>query len=586
MSKQKQKVRLPVWIKLALFSGTLAAIATSVMGLSLSSIYESSLSRSSLDYGTVVAADAAQTIELELEEIEVGLLNVQRILTTQSTNADEQIQRALLLVESNKALDHVNIYDGSGKWIDTIKEQKATVNKAAKTLKLDQFKSAPKTPIKLGEWTKLANGKLRIEVLMPLKTKEGKQTGYLHTLLPMTPIQARIDDLVRKRMDGDVNRVFVVDGQQRIMAHANDKMLTQKIKTLPHVKGMTDEMIKAGVSQSGPYTDDKGNKMLAVYHPIPEARWGIITQIPYKVAYEPLEKMQRYVAIVLILAVLVSIILAFLLARRLTAPIGSLMKMADALGRRQFDQRVEVNSGDEFSILGEALSHAAADLEESEQTIRQEQRIRQDLGRFLPQELVDQVITQDEQLTLGGKRVQVTALFADVVSFTPICEQLEPEMTVAILNELFTIVTEIIFRHQGTVDKFMGDCVMAFWGPPNAADDHATRALEAAEEIIGWLDVGNANWREKYGIEIQLAVGINTGDAIVGNIGSETRMEYTAIGDAINVAARLESIARPNQILTSQSTIEAAEDMFDVQPIGEKRLVGRDEPMLIYEVHP
>jgi adenylate cyclase len=145
-------------------------------------------------------------------------------------------------------------------------------------------------------------------------------------------------------------------------------------------------------------------------------------------------------------------------------------------------------------------------------------------------------------------------------------------------------MTEIVFRHQGTVDKFMGDCMMAFWGPPQSVTGHATRALEAAEEILSWLEIGNAGWQQRFGVSLELAIGVNTGEAILGNVGSESRMEYTVIGDAVNIAARLEAIARPQQILVTEATVNAADDIFDVVDVGQKQLAGHEQPVLIYEV--
>ena len=198
---------------------------------------------------------------------------------------------------------------------------------------------------------------------------------------------------------------------------------------------------------------------------------------------------------------------------------------------------------------------------------------------------VDKVVKREQDMGLGGQRRQITVLFADVVAFTPLTRELEPEVTVQILNELFTILTEIVFRHDGTVDKFIGDCVMAMWGAPRDEPDHAAKALEAAEEIVSWLEIGNANWKKKYGVTIQIAVGINSGEAVVGNIGSKTRMEYTAIGDAVNVAARLEAIARPQQILITQETMRAAGEGFSFTEIGERTLAGRETPTRLYELN-
>ena len=153
----------------------------------------------------------------------------------------------------------------------------------------------------------------------------------------------------------------------------------------------------------------------------------------------------------------------------------------------------------------------------------------------------------------------------------------------AILNQLFTILTEIVFRHAGTVDKFIGDCVMAFWGAPEDQPDHAARAVATAEDMLRWLDVGNEAWQAQYGVTIHLAIGIHTGEAVVGNFGSETRMEYTCIGDTVNVAARLEALARPQQILASRATRDAA-DGADYIPLGTHQVPGRVEPLELFEV--
>jgi class 3 adenylate cyclase len=156
---------------------------------------------------------------------------------------------------------------------------------------------------------------------------------------------------------------------------------------------------------------------------------------------------------------------------------------------------------------------------------------------------------------------------------------------VALLNELFTILTEIVFRHGGTLDKFVGDCVMAMWGAPTPQDDHAARALAAAEDMMRWLEAGNASWEAKFGVKIELAIGIHSGEAIVGNVGSETRMEFTAIGDTVNVAARLEAIARPMQVLvTSEARAAAGPERFDLVDLGARALTGRAAPVHLWEL--
>src|SRR5690606_32919773 len=140
--------------------------------------------------------------------------------------------------------------------------------------------------------------------------------------------------------------------------------------------------------------------------------------------------------------------------------------------------------------------------------------LRSDLSRFMSQQLVERIVSGKHTMDLGGTRCTVTLLFADVVGFTPIAEGGEPERVVALLNELFSLMTEVIFRHQGVVDKFLGDSVMAMWGAPEDDPQHATHALRAAEDLLRFVAMANADWQERYGSEIRLGIGINTGECI------------------------------------------------------------------------
>ncbi|MCX7808627.1 MAG: adenylate/guanylate cyclase domain-containing protein, partial [Deltaproteobacteria bacterium] len=250
---------------------------------------------------------------------------------------------------------------------------------------------------------------------------------------------------------------------------------------------------------------------------------------------------------------------------------------------RRFDQRVHLRSQSEMAVLAHALNQAAEELAASEARIQKEVEIRRDLSRYLPKEVVEEIIQRKQEMALGGIRKEITVLFADVVGFTPIAERLKPEDTVALLNELFTLLTEIVFRHKGIVDKFIGDSVMAIFGAPHFQPDHPQRAVECAEDMLRFLDVGNARWEKSFGVRIELALGIASGECVIGNIGSEQRMEYTAIGDTVNTAARLEAIARPNQILLAESTAHKIEG-FELIDRGLREIPGKQAPIRVFEV--
>ena len=230
------------------------------------------------------------------------------------------------------------------------------------------------------------------------------------------------------------------------------------------------------------------------------------------------------------------------------------------------------------------MSEMAESLEESEKEIARQAQLRANLGRFVSTELADAIVSGQHSLELGGTRRDVSVLFADVVAFTPMAEKREPELVVQLLNELFTVLTELVFRHDGTVDKFIGDCIMAVWGAPLSVDDHAERALGCAEDMMAFLEAGRDQWRERYGVELRLAIGVNSGEAIVGNIGSNKRMEYTVVGDVVNVAARLEALAAPDQVLVAEGTQRRAGDRFELRRLGTRQLTGRAKETEVYEL--
>jgi adenylate cyclase len=318
---------------------------------------------------------------------------------------------------------------------------------------------------------------------------------------------------------------------------------------------------------------------------IPSVGWGVVLWRPQAVAYAGYANAQQLATAIAAIAVLLALVAAFLSAGAFTKPILSLVSKARLIGERRWRDVPEAEArGDELGELSGAMSEMARNLEESEEEIERQAKLRGDLGRFVSAELVDALVAGEHSLELGGERRPISVLFADVVAFTPMAENHEPEVIVSLLNELFTVLTELVFRHGGTVDKFIGDCIMAVWGAPVGVEDHAGRALACAEDMMSFLETGREQWRERYGVELRLAIGVNSGEAIVGNIGSDKRMEYTVVGDVVNVAARLETLAKPDQVLVAEGTQQMVGDDFELVRLGSRRLTGREKETEVYEL--
>jgi class 3 adenylate cyclase len=155
---------------------------------------------------------------------------------------------------------------------------------------------------------------------------------------------------------------------------------------------------------------------------------------------------------------------------------------------------------------------------------------------------------------------------------------------VAFLNEAFSILSEVVFRHGGMVDKFMGDCIMAVFGAIEDQPDHASRALAAAEDMHRFVETQSAEWKKKFDFEVRLGIGVTSGDALVGNLGSAARMEFTAIGDTVNTAARLENLAQAGQTLVSADIAATVGDAYELRALGPHPIRGKREPVELFEL--
>jgi class 3 adenylate cyclase len=234
---------------------------------------------------------------------------------------------------------------------------------------------------------------------------------------------------------------------------------------------------------------------------------------------------------------------------------------------------------------------AAAQLEE--EIRRREELLRQTFRRYVSPRLADKILEdtqlRDTLLSPGGPRADArthaVVLFADLRGFTSIAEQLDPQRVVPLLNEFFSLLTEITFKHDGTVFHMAGDCLMLGFGVPLEQPDSARRAVSAAREMLASFAELSRSWRERYQVEAGLGIGINEGDVVAGNIGSSSYMNYTIIGDTVNIAARLCQRARSGEMLFS-STLKRSLDAhgFDIgaTPLPPLQLRGRSHPIDIF----
>ncbi|MEZ4250704.1 MAG: adenylate/guanylate cyclase domain-containing protein [Polyangiales bacterium] len=578
-----RRASFPFRLKLTLAGGLLALVPLSVVGWLLLDVNADAVRTHAREHDLAVTDDVARTVATSFVAAQDHLDAIGRVLVDPTLASDATLELATALVSGAEEIDHVAVYDAQGAIIDVIKEQGARAN-VPETLPVAWRQEADTHRVATGPVEREGASAPRAPVLVPLRV-EGQTSGYALTMLSLAPLQERIERLGEVRFQrASASELFVVDERGRVLASAEPSAVFSDASADPALEGLELGTLGGRLQQSGEHVRE-GRTFVGSVVGMDARPWAVVVRRPEEVVYASLHRMRRIVIGTLLAVLALALIVAFLVAKQITRPIDALSSFAKDLAARRFDRRVTIQTRDELGVLGDVMSTAAADLEASEARIAEEVAIRTDLGRYLPAEVVDAVVRREQDMGLGGKRRTITVLFADVVAFTPLTDRLSAEEVVALLNELFTILTEIVFRHGGTIDKFVGDCVMALWGAPIAQEDHAARALAAAEDMMRWLEAGNAGWEAKYGVTIQLAIGVHSGEAVVGNVGSETRMEFTAIGDTVNVAARLEAIARPMQVLVTSETRQAAgPEQFDFVDLGERALSGRAAEVHLWEL--
>ncbi len=242
---------------------------------------------------------------------------------------------------------------------------------------------------------------------------------------------------------------------------------------------------------------------------------------------------------------------------------------------------------DDLELLKAIGSQAAMVIEQSalNERIREEERMRNRLQRFHSPQVIEMILKGGEETIddiMESKELIATILFADIVGFTRLSETMPPREINIILNRYFSSMTDIVFSHGGTLDKYIGDGLMAVFGAPMEKEDDAERAVRTALDIRRQLTAMMKTTRADRRFDIR--VGLNTGRVVAGNIGSPKRMEYTVIGDPVNVASRLESMAKPNQIIIGEETFNFVKDKFRIREIGTRKVKGKSSGIMVYEV--
>lgn len=303
----------------------------------------------------------------------------------------------------------------------------------------------------------------------------------------------------------------------------------------------------------------------------------IVLQRSFAVEMAPARELQNVILTISLAALAAASLIALAVARNISQPIQQLAWVTRLVAKGDYTQRLHLDRADELGQLANDFNQMTAGLAERD-------RVRDLLGKVVSPEIAAQLLQSD--LKLGGEEREVTVLFSDIRDFTTLSERLSPTELLALLNRYLDRMSAIVEKHGGVVDKYIGDAIMALFGAPVAAPDSAARALAAAREMGAALDALNRELTAEGKSPLQIGIGINTARVVAGNMGSQTRLNYTVIGDGVNLASRLESLTKDPAyqctVIVSASTARAAGEEQALRPLGSVTVKGKSDAVQIF----
>lgn len=325
------------------------------------------------------------------------------------------------------------------------------------------------------------------------------------------------------------------------------------------------------------YKDEHEIEYLGSFKKIDFGSIGVASYAETDKAFQSVEIIQRRNTLILIIVLNAALIVGFVFSKTITNPIKRLVKSMKEVAQGNFGYQISKIPRDEIGQLMTSFNKMNKGLQERE-------KIKSAFGRFVNRDLAERLL--NEEIKLGGERKRVTIFFSDIRSFTAISEKLQPEEVVSFLNEYMTLMVDCVNRNKGTVDKFIGDAIMALWGTPVSYGNDVENAINAALLMRQTLINFNKNRGSSKRPRISIGCGINTGTVLAGQIGSQEKMDYTVIGDAVNLASRIEQLNKAfgTDILLSEESYAEVRDIFRCIKMQKIYVKGKEKALQIWAV--
>lgn len=386
----------------------------------------------------------------------------------------------------------------------------------------------------------------------------------------------KLDRLLNAFQTSGTTETFLIGEDGSVLAHPDAKIVLSgsKLNDLPIVERMKKSLVDNGQYR---YENKDGDYYLGSFKKLGIGGVGVISQVEEEKVFKAVNDIQKRNMYLLIIFLALAFIVVYIFAKSLSTPILSLVDAARMIQAGQFRLNLKATTRDEIGVLTRSFVSMGQGLEERE-------KLKDSFGKFVNTDIAE--LAAKGQLSIGGERKNCAVFFSDIRSFTAISEKLEPEDVVEFLNQYMSEMVTCVKETGGIVDKFIGDAIMATWGAIRSSGNDSLDAVEAAVRMRERLLIFNKGRGSVKKPIIRIGCGINTGYVIAGQIGSSDKMEYTVIGDTVNLASRVESLNKESgtDILISEYTYDDVKSKFNTISMGEIKVKGKAKAQKIYAV--
>ncbi|MCB1146489.1 MAG: adenylate/guanylate cyclase domain-containing protein [Leptospiraceae bacterium] len=418
-------------------------------------------------------------------------------------------------------------------------------------------------------------GKPIILFISPIKRESGSVRELMIALVKMEALNEVFASQSARGAPGGstLYASFMIDGDGRAVVHpSGDKVLTsESMNEHPAVKKVFELNTRNAVIR---YKTSDGAEFGA-FQKLNIGGLVVVTTINEDLALEGVSIARTRSLLISLLIISIAILFIYFFSKTISKPLKDLVLASDQISEGHYQTELKKDSEDEIGELTDAFVHMAEGLEERE-------KLKGAFGKFVNPEIAQMILKGD--LALIGESKNVAVFFSDIRSFTAISENLEPAEVVGFLNEYFTLMVDIIHKSNGVVDKFIGDAIMAVWGAPVSKGNDIENAVSAAVQMRKALLKFNTGRGSAKKPIIKIGSGINFGPVLAGQIGSNDRLEYTVIGDAVNLASRLEALNKPygTDIIIPEHVFDDIKGTFNCVSLGSIKVKGKTKPIKIY----